>query len=69
VSDIGDLVKKLFAEKMHLYIHGLDAVMNENDGCIYLFDCNYFSTYNDCNFKQKYGLNMEQLIRQHLAIL
>jgi glutathione synthase/RimK-type ligase-like ATP-grasp enzyme len=36
-----------FADKMKIYLHGVDIVRNDKDGKFYLFDCNYASSYND----------------------
>lgn len=38
---------KVFSVDIGVHLHGLDLVLNKEDGKFYLIDCNYFSTYND----------------------
>ena len=44
----------MFSERLGIHLHGLDLVRDESDGRFYLFDCNYFSSYND-SFKDVSG--------------
>ena len=61
-NDLTDFMKK----EMGIYMYGLDLVKNQEDGKLYLFDCNYQSTCNGTFANQDLSLYVMDHIQEML---